>query len=934
MKHINLLIILFFSQLVQAQVDSIVFYNNKNQFEKAIKYGEKIVDKTVDNQKLIELMNTLAFLHEKNNNTKKAENLFKSALKKINIVYGQKHPFYAATLNNYGLMCNRLSLYKQSEAMFIEAIEIIKNAGGQESPYFATSLIYLADLYQLQGLYHKSEEFYLQSLEIDKKTIGENSINYAISLNNLAELYRKQEQYNKAEINFLKVLEILKINKAENHNQFAQTLDNLGVLYMDMGDYTKAEKQMVQRISINKNPIEVDYLSNATSMNNLAMLYDNQGKFDNAENLYLKVLELLRNNNLRKHPFFATTLNNLGVLQRQKGDYKNAETNLLKSFELRKLIFGETHPDYLDCAENLSYLYQFYNFDKNKKNVFKYMYLGMNPFQKKVTDAVNYLSESELRLFRRNKFFMRFVPQSFLQTNPTQFPELNIACYENELLLKNLSLRNQQRIKNSIEKSNDADLKEKYKQFITNKRYLNKLDELRIAQKPSEYDSIKNDTEKLEKDITRLSSEFADAKKTLSITWKQIQEKLKPNEVVIDMVSYNYYNKKWTDSIVYGAFIIKKDSKFPKYITLFEQNQLQNLLKKEINNQNTARINEQYQSKAIADLFLKPLEQDLKGINTVYLSPSGLGHQINFLALPVSLSQTFGDTFQVHILGSTSEILNYKTASLDKKSNLELILYGNIDYKKSEASNKIVADTISTNNTEFNALTRSNTDITEYGYLGGTKIEINKINALAQQNNFKSTIIDDQNATEESIKLLDGKKTPFVLHLATHGFFFPNPKTEKPEKQSSNETSKHSFYKMADDPMMRSGLLFAGANKFWGKPNENITTDDGIFTASEISNLDLSACQLVVMSACETGLGDINGSEGVFGLQRAFKMAGVKNIIMSLWKIDDEKTVEFFDIFYANCFSGKTIHEAFQVAQTEMKTKYTPYYWAGFVLLE
>lgn len=170
--------------------------------------------------------------------------------------------------------------------------------------------------------------------------------------------------------------------------------------------------------------------------------------------------------------------------------------------------------------------------------------------------------------------------------------------------------------------------------------------------------------------------------------------------------------------------------------------------------------------------------------------------------------------------------------------------------------------------------------------------------------------------------------------MATHGFFFPDPKIEIPQNLTSEESPKKNFYKLANDPMMRSGLLFAGANKFWGKPNENITTADGILTASEISNLDLSACQLVVMSACETGLGDIKGSEGVFGLQRAFKMAGVKNIIMSLWKIDDEKTVEFFDVFYANCFKGKSIHDAFQMAQTEMKVKYKPFYWAGFVLLE
>jgi CHAT domain-containing protein len=177
------------------------------------------------------------------------------------------------------------------------------------------------------------------------------------------------------------------------------------------------------------------------------------------------------------------------------------------------------------------------------------------------------------------------------------------------------------------------------------------------------------------------------------------------------------------------------------------------------------------------------------------------------------------------------------------------------------------------------------------------------------------------------------------LHLATHGFFFPDPKKELPDVDRmlmtiDSQFSKKNVYKASDDPMLRSGLLFSGANKYSGKAQENTITDNGILTASEISNLDLRACELVVMSACDTGLGDIKGSEGVFGLQRAFKMAGVKNMIMSLWQVPDKETSELFTEFYKLTFEGKSIHQAFKLAQLKMKEKYDPYYWAGFVLLE
>ena len=147
--------------------------------------------------------------------------------------------------------------------------------------------------------------------------------------------------------------------------------------------------------------------------------------------------------------------------------------------------------------------------------------------------------------------------------------------------------------------------------------------------------------------------------------------------------------------------------------------------------------------------------------------------------------------------------------------------------------------------------------------------------------------------------------------------------------------TKENIYRMSDNPLLRSGLIFSGANKKWSNPSYQIdSSDDGILTAYEISNLDLSEAKLVVMSACETGLGEIKGSEGIFGLQRSFKLAGVKNIIMSLWKVPDTQTKELMKIFYQNCFNGLSISEALRTAQMEMSKKYPPYYWAAFKLLE
>jgi CHAT domain-containing protein len=564
------------------------------------------------------------------------------------------------------------------------------------------------------------------------------------------------------------------------------------------------------------------------------------------------------------------------------------------------------------------------------------------PFQFKIIGLANFYTNKEIMSYGKNNFYKRYYSISFLYKNPKISSEINIGCYQNELLVKGLSLRNQQRIQNNIQKSGDATLKSNYEHFVANKRQLVKLQELPIDKRPALFEKLTIETELLEKDLIRQSALFADAKKSLSTTWKQIQDQLKHNEVAIDLVAFNYYNKKWTDSIVYSAFVITKSCKYPKFISLFEQKQLNALLQRspaEHDSIQTKKLNRQYTDRVIADLFLKPLLPELENVTTIYLSPAGLSHQINFSALPISDSQTFGAKYALHLLGSTTTLIDYTPGTINKKENPELLLYGDIDYGKTNAIKKeINEDSTISSQIDFNETnTRGVSD--SFGNLGGTLKELNTIADLAKVEGFQTTQIKQADATEESIKALDGRSTPYILHLATHGFFFPDPKVSLPDNtiqinESVSNSNRDAMYKSSEDPMMRSGLAMAGANKYWKKPIEKLTTDDGILTANEISNLDLSACQLVVLSACETGLGDINGSEGVFGLQRAFKIAGVKNIIMSLWKVPDSQTSELFEVFYSECFAGKTIHEAFQSAQSQMKAKYSPFYWAGFVLLE
>lgn len=822
--------------------------------------------------------------------------------------------------------------------------------------------------------YYYQNGNYNKAILYGEKVKKDNSIpktNLGILLNHLALSYSKIGDIKKAEINYLEELEIEKSLFGENHAIIANTYRNLGNLLSRSNELDKSEKYLWNAINILKN--NSDYKSEFLGcLSDLASVYKRAKKLEEADKLYQYIIDSYPN--LTLDYYKAIYSKAIYYFDTQRRDYAEKLFNsILADFDISSLnklkIDIKTRNDYF-FVFNLALLYKEkgdeinskyyielinnktnYFFDENDIVALDFLYhssiiyskdLGvvdgkiekLNNFVKNfLLKRIVFFNDYELISFVNNEINkVNYFSNSFLQNHPNQYPLLNSAIYENQLLLKNLSLRNQQRIKATIEKNGDTNLKEKYQQFLDNKRYITKIDELPVAQRPATYNQLKAETESLEKEITRLSSTFAEAKKSLSVTWKQIQEKLKPNEVVIDLVSFNYYNTKWTDSTMYGAFVIKKDSKFPKFVSLFEEKQLAVLLERNNKAHDSIQskiINKQYSDKEISDLFYKPLEAELKNSNTIYLAPSGLAYQINFKALPVYTNQTLGEKYKLILLGTSATLIDYKPITFNKSNDFEIILYGGINYNKKQV--EVYKEAYPN---ELNDLaTRS--EIKEFGYLKGTVEEINKIHREASKNQFKTTIKAESAATEESVKQLSGKANPFILHLATHGFFFENTKQELSDLDKNIPVeAKKRIYLASEDPMMRSGLLLAGANNSWRKTNNETNADDGILTAKEIANLDLSNCKLVVLSACETGLGQINGSEGVFGLQRAFKMAGVQNIIMSLWKVPDAQTAELFENFYAACFSGKSIQEAFSEAQNKMKEKYSPYYWAGFVLLE
>ena len=483
---------------------------------------------------------------------------------------------------------------------------------------------------------------------------------------------------------------------------------------------------------------------------------------------------------------------------------------------------------------------------------------------------------------------------------------------------------------------------ETYIQWSKLKEQLANLYSRSIEINPTVINALEQKALALEKLLTRNSSVFKSAQQ--QVTTVDIRKRLKVNEAAIEFVEFNFSDgKKVTDSIFYVALVLTKN-KEAVLVPLFEKRQLDKIFTKVSGDRTDVSIKELYASRGVItkkkekgaiinrsmyDLIWKPLEKELKAINTIYFAADGMLHRIAFAALPVNNKQLLCDKYRLVQLSSTASVVAMNRWQISDSDKVQL--YGGIQYDVDTMLFKAPASTLNTGHTDTTLLQQLRGE--NFQYLKGTEKEIDIIRSIPGGINTVLNSRSGIHATESSFKELNGQSSPAIIHIATHGFFFPDPADENARPGEIDE--KPNAFKRSKNPLLRSGLLFSGANNTWnGKPNEG--QEDGILTAYEVANMYLPNTRLVVLSACETALGDIRGNEGVYGLQRAFKMSSVQNLIMSLWKVPDNETVEFMSLLYKNIFKKQSVDDAFYGAQSFMRKKYPddPYKWAAWVLIK
>ena len=881
---------------------------------------------------------------------------------------GTEHHEYARSLSNLARIYSKLGNFTKAISLESLAMEIDKRLYSKDSRNYATSLSNLAGYYKDIGNYAETIRLMTEAKDIYKRILGTESRNYAISLNNLAEYNSTVGDYSEAIRLGTEAMEIYKRVIGTEHPLYAQSLSNLAEYNSNVGNYSEAIRLGTEAMEIYKRVIGTEHPDFATALGNLAKVYSYVGNKNEAIRLGMEAMEIRKRTLGTEHPDFATALNSLAVNYCEIGNYSEAVRLGTEAMEIRKKILGIEHPLYATSLINLAWYYsEFGNFSDairlgiEAMEILK-MIVGTNhPYY---TTLLIHLSNYYINNGNYSEAFNYLQhclvnSQTFILKNFTEFSSriqnnmwTNMYAYRFNTILPNIVtiyqtkqsvselydktclfasgvlLNTGMEIRKLILESDDSVIIDKYNALSSNINLYNKLLERPIKERFMNADSLNRVIERQEMVLARESKAYGDYTHNLTINWKDVQRKLDDDDIAVEFLDFPVLN---SDSIMYVALTLKKGYDSPHMVTLFEKRQL-----------NAIHENVYYTQTDVSDIIWKPLEEELKGVRNIYFAPSGELHRIGIEYLPIGKTENICDVYTLHRLSSTRQLAVFQ----DETKGKNTILYGGINYD--EKSNTVPVSSSTTKDSKLrSAFTyRANVDSlalrNSYDYLEGSKKEADLIAEDMKLHSVPYNYYSGTDATEESFKMLDGTR-PKMMHIATHGFYLTEIEAEKTKFARSGlglltDVDQWENQYFEHKSMTRSGLLFSGCNHIIQHEQIPDGEEDGILTAQEISTLDLRGLDLVVLSACQTGLGDIVSGEGVFGLQRGFKKAGAKTIIMSLWNVNDESTMKMMTSFYHHYLEGMPKDIAFRTAQDELRkdssTQQERPDWAAFIMLD
>ena len=822
--------------------------------------------------------------------------------------------------------CNALAVlhygqgnYRAAEPLMTRALSIRERVLGPDAPETAQSANNLAQLYQEMGDYSAAEPLLQRALALYEKAHGPTHADVAIALNNLASLYSAKGDYPRAEPLYRRTLAIREQNDGLDSMPTAQVLNNLGLMYQRQGALDKARPLLERSLAIREQKLGADHIDVARVLNNLAIVHQEEADLETAGRLYTRALAIYEKTLGPNHPLVGQTLNNLAVVYLSKRDLTRAGPMFERAVTVRRATLGSRHPDMNRALASQAIFY---------------VLAGQLSEALRLQTEATEVGEHNLALVLASGSEaqkLRYMETFAEGTDITVSLHRRSAPLDEGAARLALTtvLRRKGRVLDAMSSSLQA-VRERL--TAEGKAALDELAGVRgelarlVLRGPGRTPlgdfeqavaGLENREQQLEASLSQQSREYR--AQALAVTIPAVQAALPTDAVLVEFIAYRPFD----------PLAVKRDTRFgparyvafvlgatgaPASIDIGDVATIDSLvdrLRRALRNPKDRQVSRI--AREVDAIVMAPVRGRLASHTKVFLAPDAALNLLPFAALVDEQQRYLVERYTFSYLTSGRDLLQIAVASPARGAAL-VVANPQFD-RPGEASVASASDVRAAD------LSRA-----RFVPLPGTAGEAAAIGPLLRG----ATVLTGAQATESAVKSVHG---PRILHVATHGFFLDDT-TQASVKEGRllvmDAASTEATSTALENPLLRSGLAFAGANRRDGGDGE-----DGILTALEATALDLWGTRLAVLSACETGVGQARRGDGVYGLRRALVMAGSESQLMTLWQVSDLATRDLMTSYYRQLQEGRGRAEALRAVQREMhghRERRHPYYWASFIL--
>jgi CHAT domain-containing protein/Tfp pilus assembly protein PilF len=933
-------------------------------------------------------LHDLAYFYSLQGLYARAEPLFLRALAIREVAFGKNHPLLADTLQELATVYTNQGLYARAKPLAARALAIREAALDQNPPDVAASLLQLATVYLNQSMFARAEPLFLRALDLQEAAVGKSHPLLADTLYTLAVGYALHGMYGQAEPLYERLLVIRETTCGKNHPLVAQAVVKLGTLYLAQGLYARAEPLLERALAIREATLGENHTFVALSLGSLGSLYMAQGFYARAEPLFQRALVIWETESGKSNPYVADPLSKLGNLYVAQGLYARAEPLLQRALAIQEAAYGKNDPDVADALNDLANLYSAQGlygrarplyerslavreatFGKNHPrnaetlNQLAVVHLSQHRLAEAVPLLTRAFALSEQRLRQEALGFSevhlaRFL--QFLRTDEERLYALLRAHPDNArvrrlalgaaLLLKGRSVEESSDISRTVYRSLGAQDRDTFERLRRLRTQLAQLSlqgpgSLSLKAYQQRLDELAAQGTALEADLARRSAPLRAlaALPSPSDIVDRVAAALPPDAALVEFITYmdrplvpgpGTPEFQRPGQLRYLALVLFPDAtiRFRDLGPAEPLDSAASRLRDALANRDAGF---QAHAQALHQLAFQPLLPLLGTTRHLFLSPDGQLALVPFSALHDG-QRFLVDAFDVTYLPSGKSLLPQPQESALPGS---VVVFANPDFSAplptpapSMAEDSARTERSLSAERLFSTLRE---DLAQRAWapvpLPGTRQEAEAIQRLLPQ----AQLFLGPEATKERLLRLP---PPGVLHLATHGFFLE----DAPQPTASRGLGKfgalgeNTQAPSPPDPLLRSGLVLAGASAPApsGDNPAPPSAARALVTALELAGLDLWGTQLVVLSACDTGRGDVKLGQGVYGLRRAFLVAGAETVVMSLWKVNDDTTQQLMEGYYRNLLAGQGRASALREAMRELRrTQPHPHYWAPFIAM-